>query len=374
MRMRAFWVGGLALGICSAGAWAEQGPLTVTPAGGVMLLAGEAGATQLSGLSYVSGDEWLAVSDTTGELFRLTIALNPGTGAIMSAGVVSGLELAGAADLEGVAYDPTTGTAWVSDEIGPAIRRHDLTSGAVVQTLSLPAVFDHVDGDRSLESLTRDPATGALWTANEEALTVDGSRSTTEAGTVVRLQKFDATGAPVGQWAYVTDPISADSPLITQERSGVSDLVALPDGRLLVLERELGGSFLPDYRSAIYLVDFDGATDVSSLAGLIGQSYAPVGKTLLWKGDFQFENYEGIGLGPVLEDGSISLLLISDDGGNDLMEQRVYALRISGVVPEPGAMLPGFGMLMGYALHRTRRLANRVEAAADRHHPAPATD
>ena len=312
MKMRAFLAGGLVLGICTAGAQAEPGPLTVTPIDGFLLPPGDAEATQLSGLSYVSGNEWLAVSDTTGQIFRLTIELNQETGAITSAGVLSGLDLAGAADLEGVAYDPTTATAWVSDEIGPAIRRHDLTSGAVVQTLSLPAVFSHVDGDRSLESLTRDPTTGVLWTANEEALTVDGSRSTTASGPVVRLQKFDAAGAPAGQWAYVTDPISGTPTLLSGAiRSGVSDLVALPDGRLLVLERELGGTGLvPDYRSALYLVDFEGATDVSSLAGLIGETYTPVTKTPLWAADFPLSNFEGIGLGPQLADGSYALVLI----------------------------------------------------------------
>jgi hypothetical protein len=171
------------------------------------------------------------------------------------------------------------------------------------------------------------------------------------------LQRFDATTmSPAGQWAYRTDAISADSPFTTAERSGVSDLLALPDGRLLVLERELGGAFVPDFRNRIYLVDFVGATDTSAIGPLGTASFAGVSKTLLWQGDFDNDNFEGITLGPQLANGDYSVILVSDDGGGTNL-QSLYALRMTGV-PEPGctAVLGAMGLL---ALRGGRRRVNR---------------
>ncbi len=350
MAWRQVVAGSLLVGMAAVAAHAGDLPeLKVTDVGGVLLPAGEAGASSLSGLSFVGGEEWVAVSDNSGKLFRLAIWIDPVTGAITGAEVINGLSLDNATDLEGVAYDPVTKSVWVSDETGPAVRRHDLTTGAALQQLTLPAIYSTARANYSLESLTRDPITGSLWTANEEALPGDGQLSTTAAGSVVRLQRFDAEGAPAGQWAYVTEPIRATG--LGQERSGVVDLAALPDGRLLVLERELAAA-LPPFVNRLYLVDFEGADDVSSLDGLDGQDYTPVSKTLLWEGMFLLQNFEGLGLGPQLEDGSFSLILISDDGG-DFNVQQVYALRISGVLPEPAGLLPGMGV-MGWALKRRR--------------------
>ena len=79
-------------------------------------------------------------------------------------------------------------------------------------------------------------------------------------------------------------------------------------------------------------------------------------KSLLWQKRFgfaDFNNYEGMSLGPVLTDGSRSLLLISDDNTTPLMEQTLYALKIKGVqaVPEPAtaiAILTGLVSLFAF--------------------------
>ncbi len=348
----------LAAGVMAVGTGAgaaDLPPLSITSVNLAGYTSGTVGATELSGLTYVGGNKWFAISDGTGRLIEMEIDIHPVTGSVTSASAVSGVTLAGASDLEGVAWDPTTGSVWVSDETGPAIRRHDPDTGAALQTLSLPAVYANIRSNFSLESLTRDPSTGELWTANEEALSVDGLVSTTTAGTVVRLQRFDASGTPTGQWAYVTEKISGDSPLTTDERSGVADLLALPDGRLLVLERELGGTPLPQLTNRLYLVDFDGATDVSGLAELDGQTYTPVSKTLLWSTSV-YTNFEGLGLGPTLADGSRSLLLISDDEGG-ILPARIYALRIEGVVPESGLLAPAGLLIAGLLRRRGRSVA-----------------
>lgn len=307
------------------------------------------GSWELSGLAYAGGDRYLAVGDTGARLVPLAIGVDSATGAVTDVTPGPVVTLAGGVDLEGIAWDPTSGTVLVGDETGPAIRRHDPTSGAQLGALGIPAVFAGARPNRSLESLTRDPASGALWTANEDALAADGPLATIAAGSVVRLQRFDATGAAAGQWAYPTDPIPGAA-LGGFESGGVADLLALPSGELLVLERSLSSLL---FQARLYQVDFTGATDVSGLDALAGAAHVPVGKTLLWSSgpDARGSNFEGLALGPRLDDGSYSLLLIADDNG--ATTQALLPLRVS-FVPEPAtALLVGLG-LAGLAPRRRR--------------------
>ena len=120
-----------------------------------------------------------------------------------------------------------------------------------------------------------------------------------------------------------------------EDRSGVSALIALDDGRLLVLERALVGapSGMGIFRIRIYLADPSGATDVSGFdTGLAGRTdWTPAIKTLLWEHTFGLpvSNFEGMALGPRLADGTRSLLLVADNGGGTW--QSIYALAVRGV-------------------------------------------
>jgi hypothetical protein len=311
------------------------------------------GAQELSGITFAGAVEgkrntflYYAVSDDTPKVFALHIKLNMKTGAIESASVVAVIKLAAGSDLEGIAYNPKRNTIFVSDEAGPVIREYYLKSdgthkaGDVAKTLSvpdggLPPVFAAIRPNLSLESLSSSANGSALWTANEEALKQDGDASTTDHGSVVRLLKLASDLKPAGQWVYTTDPIESSPPKgDSRERSGVSDVLALPDGRLIVLERELdvrklSSLHIPSFRNRLYQVDFTDATEVSGFTdGLIGKDYTPVKKTLLWEKHFPLENYEGIALGPQLSDGTFSLVLISDNE-KGLLQQGLYALKIS---------------------------------------------
>jgi hypothetical protein len=286
-------------------------------------------------------------------LYQLDVDVDPASGAILSASVLGGLSLASGSDHEGVVHHPLGGSVLTADEVGPAIREYRLSDGAELSSVSLPAIYAQARSNLSLESLAQHVAASAsddaLWTANEEALAVDGPLSDASTGTLVRLQRFDATLAPAGQWAYRTDPYPG-APFLSQERSGVADLLALPNGELLVLERSFSSTL---FRSRLYRVDFGGATDVSGLASLASEPFTPVGKTLLWERGGGFENFEGLALGPELDAGDRSLLLVSDDGGG--AAQSLYPLRIH-YAPEPGTTAQALaGGLLLACLARRRR-------------------
>lgn len=323
----------------SADAW------TIRSTGQAPIAIDGNGATELSGIAHAGGAQYFAVSDDGGRVFPLTIDVDPASGQVTSASISGLLALTPGADLEAIVLLNGGTSLLVSDESGPAIRRHSLADGSFQESLSLPATFAAHRPNLSLESLALQPDGSALWTANEEALGVDGPIASFTDGTVVRLQRFDASFAATGQWAYVTDAIPGDffAPGRDIERSGVSELIVLPNGELLVLERALGGETI--FRSQLQLVSLTGASDTTSVAGLAMTSFVAAGKTLLWQEAFSTQNFEGAALGTRLHNGDYSLVLVSDNGGG--LEQSLLALRVSScdTLPRVGCRTPGASRL-----------------------------
>lgn len=310
-----------------------DGDITVTDPNNVQVALPSATVHELSGITFLGGDQYLLVSDSGGILARATINIDLATGEIAGTPTLdSSIDLfpVGSADLEGVAYDPRDATVLVSNEDDHAITRFDPDTAALLGSVTVPAVYQNAASNRSLESLSLDTVNFNLWTANEEALTVDGPLATPEHGTVVRLQHFDAQGQPVGQFAYLTEPHRPASTDLA--RSGVADLVALPNGQVIVLERELGGEPIPTLRNRLYLVDTTTATDTSEIDALIGEDVTLAEKTLLFEYNAGLGNYEGIALGPRLDNGDYALVLVTDDSGGGLFKpQNLTALRLSGI-------------------------------------------
>jgi hypothetical protein len=287
------------------------------------------GTAELSGIAYshALGDgshRFLAVQDSGGQLVSLSLTI-ASDGTISSAASTSTRSLAPSFDFEGIAL-AFSGNILVAEESTPHIRSYDETSGVPTGVFAMPAVFSDDRSNFAFESLTRSADGQTYWTANEAALNPDGPLASTTQGTTVRLQKFHyGKSVPLtlgAQYAYQVDPIHTGTSSGPEARSGLSDLVALPDGSLLALERSLGlvGGILPSYQARIYRVTFDGATDTSVApfsSGLSGQSYVPATKTLLWSGQVggSFgENMESLSLGPLLPNGSWSLIGVVDDG------------------------------------------------------------
>lgn len=311
--------------------------LTITRSGQspFRLGSGSTGAAELSGITYVGGTTYYGVGDNGDRsIWQIYTSLDTRTGRIRSSQVTGGITAPGmGSDSEGIAAGPDGNTVWISDEVASSITEFSLTTGLKVGSVAVPAVYQpsNVQNNMGLESLSY--GLGKLWTGNEEALRPDGALSTTSAGSWVRIQEFDGPDLTPGtQYAYRTDPIWRMSPFVTVERSGLVDLVALPNGDVLALERELGG-FLPHFRSRVYLLDFTGASDVTNVQSLSTGSFTPVVKSLLWQGNTGFSNFEGITLGPRLSNGSYTLLLVSDNGGGAMAQrQDSFSLVLSGLV------------------------------------------
>lgn len=300
---------------------------------------------ELSGITYRqeiggSSHQFYAVQDSNNQLVTLSVGLTT-DGTLASAAATTTKTLVPGYDFEGLALGPT-GSVLVAEETTPTIRRYDEASGTSITALTMPPAFSSSRVNFAFESLTRAFDGATYWTANEEALSIDGPQANTTNGTTVRLQKFsydaDGTFVPGPQFAYNVDPIHIGTTTDARTRSGLVDLVALPDTSLIALERSLGisgvafGLTFYQYENRIYRVTFDGATDISQssfTSGLSGQTYTPITKTLLWKGQVGGgfgQNMEGLALGPQLPGGNWTLAGVVDDGGQqDLLSDNTLA-------------------------------------------------
>lgn len=309
---------------------------------GVGVLANPSGSNEgLGGICYTGGTQYYAVDDSGGMMQPATISINPSSGAITAALFSVAVHLGGT-DLESIDYNAVNNSIFVSDESGATIKEYGLANTNYLSSVSVPSVFSSYRSSYSLESLTIRGDGLEMWTCNEEALydispvVDDGPLSTDTNGSLVRLQRFARnsvhdTWSSSGQWAYLCDPYDVDSGFTESERSGVSDLCVLPDGKLLVLERAADvDNAHARFRNRIYEVDFTGATDVSSIASLNGTNYTKVSKTLHWSDYFSDTyNFEGLCIGPRLDNNALSLLMVADGDGDQ--DNGLYSFKMTGL-------------------------------------------
>lgn len=245
-------------------------------------------------------------------------------------------------DAEGIAYFPEAQTVFISGEADQRILEYDLNGKLTGRELNVPAEFatDKIYGNLGFEALAYCATTHHFWTITESPLRADGIPSNPNQPTAqnhLRLQSFGDNLQPVAQYAYRMDLAKAAKP----GRSyafGVPSLCALPDGRLLVLERELRVS--PSYFSShveckIFMINpleshqIDSNTNLEQLDSnhFIIKKLVANFKTQLTPVQFNFANYEGMCLGIRLNDGTQTVLLINDSQagqGNDIVTLKDY--------------------------------------------------
>lgn len=174
------------------------------------------------------------------------------------------------------------------------------------------------------ESAAYDSVNQRLWTIPESCLRQDGTPASPQNATPnrLRLMAFDMQSkSPVAFYAYQMDaPTTRRTPQTYV--MGVSELCALEDGQLLVLERE---AFVPKIKFGafckckLYLVNPSLEKTFALSSDITAHDVPFVKKRLLceWKTGlslfrYSFANYEGMCLGPKLADGSQVIILLSD--------------------------------------------------------------
>lgn len=194
----------------------------------------------------------------------------------------------------------------------------------------------------NFESLAFDSVHQYLWTISESTLRKDGQPATPQNGLAnqLRLMRLDWGKMKENRnkeeyseqvsskkdsrymtiYAYQMDQPSTHKKAEIYVM-GVSELCALPDGRLLVLERE---AFIPKIKIGtfckckLYLInplnseEFSMKEKFSSDTPFLKKRLLTEWKTGLSLSKRSFANYEGMCLGPKLEDGSQVVILLSD--------------------------------------------------------------
>ena len=194
----------------------------------------------------------------------------------------------------------------------------------------------------NFESLAFDSVHQYLWTIPESTLRKDGQPATPQNGLVNRLrlmrldwgkmkenrnkEEYSEQVSSKKDSRYMTPyAYQMDQPSTHKKADiyvmGVSELCALPDGQLLVLERE---AFIPKIKIGafckckLYLInplnseEFSMKEKFSSDTPFLKKRLLAEWKTGLSLSKRSFANYEGMCLGPKLEDGSQVVILLSD--------------------------------------------------------------
>ena len=244
-------------------------------------------------------------------------------------------------DIETIRVDPQDGSLWYGSEgnrkvgLHPFVRHAD-RDGKFLATLPTPAMFNvskEAIGSRnnmSFEALSFASDGKSLWLGMEAALYQDGPLATPDNGSVVRITRLDRAGTVLGQYAYPIEPVASRPAPGREADNGVSEILAVNDHQVLVVERagvsNADGLYTNHVR--IYEMETDGATDIQAIPALAGATYVPARKRLLLDlektGLPRVDNIEGISWGPRLANGRRSLVMISDD---NFYPQQVTQIR-----------------------------------------------
>ncbi len=269
-------------------------------------------------------------------------ALSPrGTLLIASEGFAAGIPYAG--------VKPTN----------PALYELD-RGGRLLKSIALPpkvlGLADSKVGthrNSGLESLTVSPSGNRVFLAAEGSLKQDGPPPDLQNGSKIRIFEFTISANSLtsrNEYLYEMEaPPTPGGFRNPRGGRGLTELLALGDRELLALERsfvkESGGSpgtQRSEQRVEIYHVDLHSASDVSHAISLrkTGKNvYRLADKTLILdlrdiipELDVNFQsldNFEGMCLGPQLEDGSQTVILVSDNNFNPVQRTVFLAFKLT---------------------------------------------
>lgn len=206
----------------------------------------------------------------------------------------------------------------------PAITVSD-KYGRYIDTFALPpnmymkATENGPRNNGVFEGLTFTPDFSRLYVSVEEPLYDDGPRAGLfDSSAWVRIISYDvSTKLRLAQYAYQIDPV-VHEPISTGlfTVNGVSEILAISDWQLLVVERSFSTGRLGN-NIRVYLADIKEAQDVKDIPSLQkSPPQKPLQKKLLLNMDRLgrlIDNVEGVTFGPLLPNGKRSLIFVSDD-------------------------------------------------------------
>ncbi|MFS8117897.1 MAG: esterase-like activity of phytase family protein, partial [Microcoleus sp.] len=227
----------------------------------------------------------------------------------------------------------------VDRQINPFIKEFSL-DGKLLKTLPIPDLFlpddkgtKGIRNNLAFESLTLTADRKYLFTATENAMVQDGAAPSLEKGSPCRILRYDAlSGNPDASFAYITEPLPAGAnPVGKFTTNGLADLLAIDDKRLLSLERAVSLETGITVRLfEVSLEKADRIEGIESLKNRLGE-VTPAKKRLLLDLEtlkIPLDNIEGLTFGPVLGDGSIGLILVSDNNFSPLQETQILGFKI----------------------------------------------
>lgn len=218
---------------------------------------------------------------------------------------------------EGIVYFPDNGTLFVAAEGDQRILEYDMQGYPTGRELAVPDDMKSGQtlGNFGFESLAYNDLTGLFWTTTENDISRDRGYDPDER-MLLRLQSFGKDLKPARRYFYLMDKAQTDRTTASIYAYGVPDILALDDGKLLVIEREAhipnGSTIEIGLYSIVYIKIYE-VDPVNDRGGILSKRLV---RSDTFYTALDFSNYEGIGFGPVMSDGTQTVLMISDSQDN----------------------------------------------------------
>ena len=334
----------------------------------------------LSGIDHISGERFVAISDDRAQInfarfydVRLDYNRNNFNGVTFTD--VTELRAPGNNPYPPISIDPEAirrlpgGGFLITSEgdVNASVDAffHEIRgNGRFERDIALPAGFQQtgpagttgIRNNLAFESLALSADGLTAHIATENALRQDGPAAAFGTPSVSRIIRYDVTtGAATAQFAYEVEPVS-DQPIPANSfaTNGLVELLDIGGGQLLSVERSFSNGVGNSIK--LFVIDTNGATDISGLGSLVGETYTAVSKELLLDLGtlgITLDNIEGVSFGKTFGNGNRSLILVSDNNFSSAQFTQFLAFEII-ETPAPAAFaLFGLG-IVGLAVVRRR--------------------
>lgn len=255
------------------------------------------------------------------------------------------------ADGESVRYDPSRKTLVWSNEGERLYRPTDTTivqpaltlislPGKYLDTIPLPTGFHitkqeyGVRKNAFFEGLTYADQYKTLYASLEEPLYQDGAPSSFQFDkALIRILKFNVDQKKnTAQYAYNLDALPVKPTTESDwNLNGVSEILAVNNHTLLVMERAWAKGRDDHSFVKLYLVDLDDAENVINNPSFIKNPPKPLKKKLLFNFDsldMHIDNIEGITFGPKFSNGHNSLIFCVDNNFGKTQIQQFFLFEV----------------------------------------------